>query len=62
MSAADFATNSDYGTCPECGRPYQLTSKGVLRKHWKRDADGRAVNALSNVACAGAGQKPKEEC
>lgn len=61
MTAADFATNPDYDTCPACGRPYQLTSKGVLRKHWKRDAEGRAVDALHNTPCAGSGQKPKEQ-
>jgi hypothetical protein len=59
MPAADYATNPDYAQCPVCGRPYQLTTKGRLRKHWKRDGQGKGLPFSD--PCPGSGQTPKED-
>lgn len=55
----DYASNSDYGTCPVCGREFQLTKGGTLRHH--AGAPGTDMNnygTLRAYRCAGAGQPP----
>jgi hypothetical protein len=42
-----------YGTCQVCGRKYQLTRKGYLRKHWKHDGQGKGL-PFSDL-CEGSG-------
>jgi hypothetical protein len=44
------------GTCRVCGRDYQLTRDGLLRKHWKRDGMGRGLPFSD--PCLGSGQQP----
>jgi hypothetical protein len=51
------AVEKPTGKCPVCGRTFQLTKDGLLRKHWKRDENGKALFPLS-VSCDGSGQDP----
>lgn len=55
ITAADLASRTDRGTCPVCGRDFQITKKGLVRTHGTQGAvPGRLAN------CTGSGQKPKE--
>jgi hypothetical protein len=43
-------------TCPVCGREYQLTQTGRLRKHWKRNKEGKGLPFPP--PCDGSNSKP----
>lgn len=44
------ASSTDRGTCPGCGGDYQLTKKGLVRRHV----------GLDRMDCPGSGQRPEE--
>lgn len=51
LTAGDFASHGARGTCPvpDCGGDYQLTKRGVLRKH---------LRGQSWQDCPGSGKPP----
>jgi hypothetical protein len=58
LQDAHEAWRGKTGTCPVCGRPYQLTKTGSIRKHWARDGMGKGLPFSD--PCTGTGQTPKE--
>lgn len=49
---------TEYGTCPKCGRDFQLKRNGTLRHHLKpKPANSRH----GTPRCPDAGQKPKDD-
>lgn len=50
-----MTTQKPVGLCITCGRIYQLTNAGRLRKHWKRD--GRGKGLPFSDPCPGSGTK-----
>ncbi len=53
----DWASSgtTDRGTCPVCGREFNLTKKGLIRNHGAKD------DSWPPRPCEGAGQPPKLE-
>ena len=54
-SAADFASRSDYGICPECGGEFQIRVNGTLRAHRLPRKPG---SHYATPTCKGTGRLP----
>ncbi|MFI0900592.1 hypothetical protein [Streptomyces sp. NPDC020983] len=46
------------GKCRVCGRTYQLTANGLIRRHWARSDDGTASPGLAD--CSGSQREPAD--
>jgi hypothetical protein len=60
MPASDFASNADYGHCPDCGGSFQIKRDGTLRHHAGAPGSepGRLYGKNRAYRCSGVGKEP----